>query len=172
MSKSLAVLKITLNHVEPKVMRRVIVPADIRLDWLHLAIQAVMGWTSSHLYEFRIAAAALDSSATIWRDRYAKGDVAGDAPATIINTCLKRLSRRLVPLASTARGAYGHDVNGCTPQGTMIPSLYDAPRLAKMSPVSKDRWMLEVQLIQDRNRVSDALTDCRVLVEDTLRQLR
>lgn len=51
---SVAVLKITLDAVEPKVMRRIVVPADIRLDRLHLAIQAVMGWTNSHLYEFRI----------------------------------------------------------------------------------------------------------------------
>ena len=54
MSKSVAVLKITLDHVEPKVMRRIVVPSDIRLDRLHLAIQAAMGWTNSHLYEFRI----------------------------------------------------------------------------------------------------------------------
>ena len=55
---------------------------------------------------------------------------------------------------------------------TMIPSLYDAPRLAKLTPNSEDRWMLEVQLIRDRNRVADALGDCRVLVEEALRQLR
>ncbi|HEX2942393.1 MAG TPA: plasmid pRiA4b ORF-3 family protein [Rhodopila sp.] len=51
---SIAILKITLDDVEPAVMRRVAVPADIRLDRLHLAIQAAMGWTNSHLYEFRI----------------------------------------------------------------------------------------------------------------------
>jgi hypothetical protein len=122
--------------------------------------------------EFRTAAATLDAAATTWRDRYAKGDVTDELPATIINTCLKRLSRALVPLASTAQGTYGHDVYGYTPQGTMIPSLYDAPRLAKLAPDSEDRWMLEVQLIRDRNRVADALGDCRVLVEETLRQLR
>jgi len=122
--------------------------------------------------EFRTAAAKLDSAATAWRDRYAKGDVSDHAPATLINTCLKRLSRALVPLASTARGTYGHDVYGYTPQGTMIPSLYDAPRLARLPSDSESRWMLEVQLIRDRNRVADALTDCRALVEDTLRQLQ
>ena len=31
MSKSIAVLKITLDHVEPKVTRRIVVPSDIRL---------------------------------------------------------------------------------------------------------------------------------------------
>jgi hypothetical protein len=122
--------------------------------------------------EFRTAAAALDAAAATWRDRYAKGDVKDELPATIINTCLKRLSRALLPLASTARGTYGHDVYGYTPQGTMIPSLYDAPHLVKLAPDSEDRWMLEVQLIRDRNRVADALGDSRVLVEETLRQLR
>jgi hypothetical protein len=51
---SAAVLKITLDDIEPKVMRRIVVPANIRLDRLHLIVQAIMGWTNSHLYESRI----------------------------------------------------------------------------------------------------------------------
>lgn len=54
---SVAVLKITLDDVRPTVMRRIVVPANIRLDRLHLVIQAAMGWTNSHLYEFRIGGA-------------------------------------------------------------------------------------------------------------------
>lgn len=54
---SVAVLKITLDDVQPSVMRRVVVPADMRLDRLHLVIQSAMGWTNSHLYEFRIGGA-------------------------------------------------------------------------------------------------------------------
>jgi hypothetical protein len=50
---SIVRLKITLNHVKPAVMRRIEVPFDIRLDRLHLTIQAAMGWTNSHLYEIR-----------------------------------------------------------------------------------------------------------------------
>ena len=34
-------------------MRRVEVPLTIRLDRLHLVLQAAMGWTNSHLYEIR-----------------------------------------------------------------------------------------------------------------------
>jgi hypothetical protein len=41
----------TLDDVKPPVLRRIEVPFDIRLDRLHLAIQAAMGWTNSHLYE-------------------------------------------------------------------------------------------------------------------------
>jgi len=50
---TIACLKITLDHVKPSVLRRVEVPFDIRLDRLHLTIQAAMGWTNSHLYELR-----------------------------------------------------------------------------------------------------------------------
>ena len=35
------------------VLRRVEVPLTIRLDRLHLVLQAAMGWTNSHLYEIR-----------------------------------------------------------------------------------------------------------------------
>ncbi len=40
---TIARLKITLDDVEPTVLRRVDVPFDIRLDRLHLTIQAAMG---------------------------------------------------------------------------------------------------------------------------------
>jgi hypothetical protein len=50
---TIARLKITLNDVKPAVLRRIEVPFDIRLDRLHLAIQAAIGWTNTHLYEIR-----------------------------------------------------------------------------------------------------------------------
>ena len=46
-------LKVTLDDVEPKVTRQFIVPLGIRLDRLHLVMQIAMGWTNSHLWEFR-----------------------------------------------------------------------------------------------------------------------
>ena len=50
---SIALLKVTLDDVKPKVQRRVEVPLAIRLDRLHLVLQAAVGWTNSHLYEIR-----------------------------------------------------------------------------------------------------------------------
>ena len=47
---TIARLKITVDGVKPAVLRRVEVPFDIRLDRLHLTIQAAMGWTNSHLF--------------------------------------------------------------------------------------------------------------------------
>lgn len=46
-------LKVTLSDVEPEVLRRFDVPLKIRLNRLHEVIQAAMGWTDTHLYEFR-----------------------------------------------------------------------------------------------------------------------
>jgi hypothetical protein len=51
MSSRIAVLKVTLDGVKPTVMRRLVVPLTIRLDRLHLVLQAAIGWTNSHLYE-------------------------------------------------------------------------------------------------------------------------
>jgi hypothetical protein len=53
MTATIVRLKVTLNDVEPKVLRRIEVPADIKLDRLHLILQAALGWTNSHLYEIR-----------------------------------------------------------------------------------------------------------------------
>src|SRR5271165_6037249 len=50
---SIAHLRIKLDDVEPVVVRRLEVPLTIRLDRLHLVLQAAMGWSNSHLYEIR-----------------------------------------------------------------------------------------------------------------------
>ena len=50
---SIARLKITLDDTEPQVLRRIDVPLSMRLDRLHLTLQAAMGWTNSHLWEIR-----------------------------------------------------------------------------------------------------------------------
>jgi hypothetical protein len=47
-------LKIALKEVEPAVWRRIQVRRQVKLDRLHLIIQAAMGWTNSHLHEFEI----------------------------------------------------------------------------------------------------------------------
>jgi hypothetical protein len=120
---------------------------------------------------FRAAAERLDAAAQTWRARYAAGGTTDDAAADILNDCMKRLSRSLVPLASTTKGTYGHDPYGFTPQGTMIPSLFDVPRYANL-PDGEERWMLETALVRARNRVCDALGDCRSLINDTLAKLR
>jgi hypothetical protein len=49
---SIARLKVVLDKVKPAIMRRLEVPLTIKLDRLHMVLQAAMGWTNSHLWEF------------------------------------------------------------------------------------------------------------------------
>lgn len=47
-------LKVAVADIEPEIWRRVLVPADIGLGRLHAVLQAAMGWTNSHLHQFRL----------------------------------------------------------------------------------------------------------------------
>ncbi|SIR39907.1 pRiA4b ORF-3-like protein [Rhizobium sp. RU35A] len=68
MTISIARLKITLDDVEPVVMRRIKMPFDIRLDRLHLMLQTALGWTNSHLYEFCIKNIGFGMPNPTWGD--------------------------------------------------------------------------------------------------------
>lgn len=46
-------LKITLKGIRPPIWRRFRVRSDISLGRLHVVLQTVMGWTDSHLHQFR-----------------------------------------------------------------------------------------------------------------------
>lgn len=45
---------ISLDHSDPQVWRRVLVPPSIPLSSLHEVIQAAMGWDNEHLYHFKV----------------------------------------------------------------------------------------------------------------------
>jgi len=113
---------------------------------------------------FAKATAEFDALTASWQDKFAKGQ-GDEAVARVLNRTIKRLSRILVPLQSTAVGKYGHDSYGFTPQTTMIPSLYDVSKLSKLAE-GEERWMLTTRLMRDRNRVIDGLDEARQLIED------
>jgi len=47
-------LKIALNLIKPAIWRRLSVPGNASLGWLHAALQLAMGWTNSHLHQFEV----------------------------------------------------------------------------------------------------------------------
>ncbi len=120
--------------------------------------------------QFAGAAARIDAAAAAEAEKF-KGGRGSEQAALLLNRTMKRLSRILVPLQSTAIGTYGHDPYGYTPQTTMIPCLYDLTELAKL-PDGEQRWMLETRMVRARNRVADALEDSSALIDDALAQLK
>jgi hypothetical protein len=49
----IARLRVEIEEVEPKVVRRLEVPLDIRLDQLNVVLQVAIGWQNCHPFEFR-----------------------------------------------------------------------------------------------------------------------
>ena len=47
-------LKVVLIGTKPIIWRRLQVPGNANLGWLHAALQVAMGWTNSHLHQFRV----------------------------------------------------------------------------------------------------------------------
>ncbi len=45
-------LKVVLNETKPIIWRRLQVPGNASLGWLHAVLQVAMGWTNSHLHQF------------------------------------------------------------------------------------------------------------------------
>jgi len=45
-------IKVTLDGSKPPIWRRIQVRSDVSLEKLHYILQAVMGWTNSHLHQF------------------------------------------------------------------------------------------------------------------------
>src|ERR1044071_7768914 len=54
MSHTLFELDIRLREIEPPIWRTVEVPGAWSLEAVHLALQVAMGWTNSHLHQFKI----------------------------------------------------------------------------------------------------------------------
>lgn len=73
MSREIVTLTISLDDVEPRVWRRLEVPADYGFDRLHPALNVAMGWLDLHLHEFEVAG-----------KRYGDGvDMSAEADATL-----------------------------------------------------------------------------------------
>lgn len=124
MTSDIACLKITLDDVEPKVVRRVEVPLSIRLDRLHAVLQAALGWTNSHLWELRAGETGWGIPDRDW------GDGPNDAAkATLIDVLEDVGARKLTYLYDFGDG-WEHtikieDVVAPEP-GTAYPRLVEA----------------------------------------------
>ncbi|HKS90483.1 MAG TPA: M28 family peptidase [Tepidiformaceae bacterium] len=117
--------------------------------------------------EFRELAQSFDAQTQTWRQRIRSGVAGGPVP-DLLNGTMLRLSRILVPIASTVVGAYGQDRYGHAWQTQMIPSLVPYPQVDKYDRESEEFQTWWVAMIRARNRVVDALADAGAAVRLTL----
>lgn len=54
MSETAYEIKVTLRGIRPPIWRRLRVPSTVTLSQLHRALQIAMGWTDTHLHQFRV----------------------------------------------------------------------------------------------------------------------
>jgi hypothetical protein len=120
--------------------------------------------------EFQELARTFDELARRWRRRFG-GGASDERPAELLNETMIRLSRILVPIASTVVGAYGQDRYGHAWQTKMIPSLVPYPRLAEFARDSQDFQIWWVAMIRARNRVVDALSQAGDVVRPAIDSL-
>jgi hypothetical protein len=91
-SLSIYELKITLLGIDPPIWRRVQTPDAMLLCCLHDVLQAVLGWTDSHLHQFQ-------RGETVWGvpELYEDDDIeVADESQTSVNRVLKAQGESLV----------------------------------------------------------------------------
>jgi len=83
-------LKVTLREIRPPVWRRFQVRSDVTLEQLHWALQIIIGWTNSHLHQFRFARAASG------RVRSARIVESEDEPKVVLAEVLRKPKDRMI----------------------------------------------------------------------------
>jgi hypothetical protein len=88
-------LKITLNHTEPAIWRRILVPSDLQLSTLHYVIQLAMGWGNDHLYNFKIGKRIIDGLTPMGDVLDNGGDERPNANEVALSEVAKRVGSKL-----------------------------------------------------------------------------
>jgi hypothetical protein len=120
--------------------------------------------------EFSTLAKQLDVVADAWRAR-ARAGAEADPAVEALNDVMIRLSRALVPVASTVAGAYGQDRYGHAWQTQMVPTLAPYPALARERRDSEAFQIWWVAMIRARNRVADTLETASDLARGAIERL-
>ena len=91
MVETIARARIELQELEPKIWRRVDMPISSTLMVLHEVIQGAIGWTNSHLFEFKVSGRRYGEPALKYEDA---GIKAYHAKYMHLNTILERGVKR------------------------------------------------------------------------------
>jgi hypothetical protein len=78
-------LRVNLEDTEPEVWRRLLVPGSLRLDTLHLVLQAAMGWTDSHMHRFDVEGTAYGMTTDDWGEDDGASDESDSTVADVLH---------------------------------------------------------------------------------------
>lgn len=132
------------------------VVADLRQN-----IEAIAAKASSHL-DLAPALAGVDGlSAALNR----LNEQAGDLDDAMVNRCLKRIARALIPADYTRTGQFGQDLAVPT---SPLPGLQPAATLTTLDPDSDDYHFLRTSLVRERNRLVHGLHEAVRAVDEAL----
>ncbi len=106
-------IRLSLIGIEPPIWRRVLLPQDLVLPRLHAVLQVVMGWTNSHLHQFKVGDVCFAEPHQDLRagaDRLPAHRAERDRAAARLDVCLRvRLRRRLGALHRGGGRGAGRD---------------------------------------------------------------
>ena len=88
-------LKISVEGIAPVIWRRLQIPGNASLGWLHAAIQVAMGWTNSHLHQF-VVGKRLYSDPSFGLDEFEDVPRVLDENATTISEIARRAKSTFV----------------------------------------------------------------------------
>jgi hypothetical protein len=86
MEKEIIEVKIVLNETNPPIWRRLLIPATITFFDLHHIFQIGMGWTNSHLFEFKVG----DYTIGYIDDQFEESEGIADANEVTLETLLMK----------------------------------------------------------------------------------
>ena len=115
---------------------------------------------------FRDRTVNLRQKALEIKEKYNPGEIGSDRAAIILNQCLMKLSRILMPVNYSSAGRYDFDPALSIPP---LPRLQPVAQLAELNPEGESFKFLERKMVREQNRLCHALDEARELIEQTLK---
>ncbi|MST94193.1 MAG: plasmid pRiA4b ORF-3 family protein [Pedosphaera sp.] len=123
-------LKVVLLGSAPPVWRRLQVPGDATLDWLHAVLQVAIGWTNSHLHAFMVGADRYSDT----RHHFASMRAIRKSSTRASSRSGKSLRARRTPSGTNTTSAIPGSTKSRWRKSCRPPPLPPPPRSASMAP--------------------------------------
>jgi hypothetical protein len=88
-------IRVSIDHIEPVIWRRLVMPIHWNLEQLHLVLQAAFNWWNYHLHEFRIGGLRFGDKA------FLEEDLPADEPRVIEERGVRLRDFHDLPLSFT-----------------------------------------------------------------------